>query len=233
MVFILYSMRSIWRTPGREVLRDVALVCLAVGVIGLSYGAIAVASGFPLWAPVLLGVLVVAASSEFLFIGIIAAGGSPIAAVLAGLLVNARHLPFGLAIPEVVGRAAGVGSSDTHLMNDARPLSLPWRRRTSPPSAPRTGFADSGSWCAGRSVLSLGGMAGSVIKDTDALGLDAMFPAVILALILPSLRDRKTRTAAFAGSALALIATPFLPAGAARPAGLGWHPPGDRACTRG
>ena len=37
--------------------------------------------------------------SEFLFVGIVAAGGNPIAAALAGMLVNARHLPYGLALP--------------------------------------------------------------------------------------------------------------------------------------
>lgn len=117
MVFIIIIVHSIWRTLDRSQLRDIALVCLAVGVIGLSYGAIAVTSGLPLWLPAVLALFVVAASSEFLFIGIIAAGGSPIAAVLAGLLVNARHVPFGLAMPDVLGhgwrRLLG-----THLMND-------------------------------------------------------------------------------------------------------------------
>src|SRR5437660_11661591 len=116
------SMGSIRRTLERSALRtpvlaDIALTCLAVLFIGLSYGAIAVASGFPLWVPAAQSVLVLAGASEFLFIGIVAAGGNPLAAALAGLLVNARHLPYGLALPEVTGRGwrrlAG-----THLMND-------------------------------------------------------------------------------------------------------------------
>jgi predicted branched-subunit amino acid permease len=40
-----------------------------------------------------------------------------------------------------------------------------------------------------------------------------MFPAVILALIVPALRDRATVRAALAGAAIALAAAPFLPAG--------------------
>ena len=36
---------------------------------------------------------------------------------------------------------------------------------------------------------------------------------MILALIVPDLRDRMTRRAALAGAAVALAATPFLPAG--------------------
>jgi predicted branched-subunit amino acid permease len=59
----------------------------------------------------------------------------------------------------------------------------------------------------------IGALIGSAVHDTSAFGLDAMFPAVILALIVPDLRDRMTRRAALAGAAVALAATPFLPAG--------------------
>ncbi|MGW4719307.1 AzlC family ABC transporter permease [Nocardia sp. NPDC004260] len=117
VMFTISYMRSIWRTLDRNALLGIGAVCLAVGVIGISYGATAVAAGFPVWLPVLLGCVVLAGSSEFLFLGIVAAGGNPIAAVLAGLLVNARHVPYGLSVPDAVGtgwrRSLGV-----HLMND-------------------------------------------------------------------------------------------------------------------
>ena len=111
-------MRSIWRTLDRRGLADIGLTCLAVFFIGLSYGAIAVASGFPLWVPAALSVLVLAGASEFLFIGIVAAGGSPIAAALAGLLVNSRHLPYGLALPPGVTGRGWRRLLGTHVMND-------------------------------------------------------------------------------------------------------------------
>src|ERR1700733_7956600 len=98
-------MSSIRRTLGGSVRRDSALTCLAVLFIGLSYGAIAVASGLPLWLPVVQSVLVVAGASDFLFLGNVAACPNPIAAALAGLLVNARPLPYGLALPpDITGR---------------------------------------------------------------------------------------------------------------------------------
>ncbi|WP_280456354.1 AzlC family ABC transporter permease, partial [Nocardia brasiliensis] len=110
-------MRSIWRTLGRDTCTGIAAVCLAVWVIGVSYGATAVTSGLPAWVPIALGCMVLAGGAEFLFIGIVAAGGSPVAAVLAGLVVNARHQPYGLTVPVVVGtgwrRMLGV-----HKMND-------------------------------------------------------------------------------------------------------------------
>ena len=75
-------------------------------------------------------------------------------------------------------------------------------------------------WACGLGVLLcwpagavLGALIGSVIGNTSALGLDAMFPAVILALIVPALRDRVTLRAALAGAIIALAATPFLPPG--------------------
>jgi 4-azaleucine resistance transporter AzlC len=193
------------------VLRDIALTCLAVFFIGLSYGAIAVASGFPAWVPAAQSVLVLAGASEFLFIGIIAAGGSPIAAALAGVLVNARHVPYSLALPDVTGRGWR-RLLGTHVMNDE---SVVFALSQDGPARQRAAY-----WACGLGVLIcwpggaiLGALIGSLIRDTNAFGLDAMFPAVILALIFPALRDRAILPAALAGAAIALAAAPFLPAG--------------------
>jgi 4-azaleucine resistance transporter AzlC len=211
-VFRIYSMRSIWRTLDRGVLADVGLTCLAVFFIGLSYGAIAVASGFPLWMPAAQSVLVLAGASEFLFVGIVAAGGSPFAAALAGMLVNARHVPYGLALPPGVTGRGGRRLLGTHVMNDESVVF-----GLAQPDLPRQRAA---YWACGLGVLIcwpggavLGGLIGSAVHDTSAFGLDAMFPAVILALIVKDLRDARTRRAALAGAAIALAATPFLPAG--------------------
>ncbi len=75
-------------------------------------------------------------------------------------------------------------------------------------------------WACGLGVLLcwpagavLGALIGSVIADTGAFGLDAMFPAVILALIVPALRERQLRRAALIGAVIALATTPFLPPG--------------------
>ncbi|HEY6312052.1 MAG TPA: AzlC family ABC transporter permease [Streptosporangiaceae bacterium] len=209
-------MGSIYRTLPGGVLRDIALTCLAVSFIGLSYGAIAVASGFPLWVPAAQSVLVLAGASEFLFIGIVAAGGSPIAAALAGVLVNARHVPYGLALPDITGPGVtGRGWRrilGSHVMNDE---SVAFALAQEDLPRKRAAY-----WACGLGVLIcwpggavLGALIGSFIKNTNAFGLDAMFPAVLLALIVPALRDKVTRRAAVLGAVIALAATPFLPAG--------------------
>src|SRR5580700_11345506 len=196
-------MSSIYRTLARGTLRDIALACLAVWFIGLSYGAIAVASGFPLWVPAAQSVLVL----------VVAAGGNPLAAAAAGLLVNARHLPYGLALPDgVTGPGATRRLLGSHVMNDESVVFA-----LAQEDLPRKRAA---YWTCGLGVLLcwpagavLGALIGSVIQNTSAFGLDAMFPAVILALIVPALRDRRLRRAAAIGAAIALAATPFLPAG--------------------
>ena len=87
-----------------DTIKAIFLVCLAVGVVGMSYGSLAMAYGFPLWVPFVLSITVLAGASEFMFIGIVASGGNPLAAAAAGLLVNARHIPFGVTVRDLVGK---------------------------------------------------------------------------------------------------------------------------------
>lgn len=204
-------MRSLYRTLGPDLLRAIALVCLADGLVGMSYGAVAVSDGLALWLPIVLAVFVLAGASELLFIGIVAAGGSPVTAAVAGLLVNARHLPFGLAVGDATGQGWRrlLGS---HVLNDE---SVVFALEAPDALRRRAAF-----WACGLGILACwplgataGALLGTVLGDTDALGLDAMFPAVILALVLPSLREPVTRRAALAGAVIALVSAPFLPAG--------------------
>lgn len=205
-------MRSIWRTLDRQLARDVALVCGAAALVGLSFGALTVSEGLPIWLPTLLSVVVFAGAAQFMFVGIIASGGNPVAALLAGLLVNARHLPFGFAVGDVVGTGRIQRALGSYLMIDesvafALAQSGGERRRVAYWACGAGMFV---SWNAG---VVVGALGATVVTETDALGLDAAFPAVLLALILPMLEDRTTRAAAAIGMVVAVAATPFVPAG--------------------
>ncbi|WP_428964380.1 AzlC family ABC transporter permease [Micromonospora fluostatini] len=208
-------MRTAERTvrvgPDRAVLRDVAAIGAAMVAVGASFGAMAVAAGLPLWAPVVMSILVYAGGAQFMAVGLVAAG-SPVAAVLAGLLLNARHLPFGLTLGGTMGGRLWQRLLGSHLMTDettaftlARPAG-PARRRAFWIAATLLFLA----WNLGTLI---GVLAGGALGDPAAFGLDAAFPAGLLALLLPSLRDRDTRRVALVGAALAVLTTPFLPAG--------------------
>ncbi len=195
----------------RALLRDAAAIAAAMIAIGASFGAITVAYGLPLWVPFLMSTVVFAGGAQFLAVGLLAAG-NPIAAVLAGLLLNARHLPFGLAVSSTIGTRWRDRLIGSHLMTDevvaftlAEPD--PERRRRTYWLIGVTLFT---SWNVGTAV---GVLLGGATGDPAALGLDAAFPAGLIALLLPSLRDRATRTVALSGAAIAVLLTPVLPAG--------------------
>lgn len=44
-----------------DTIKAIFLVCLAVGVVGMSYGSLAMAYGFPLWVPFVLSIFVLGA----------------------------------------------------------------------------------------------------------------------------------------------------------------------------
>ncbi len=243
-------MRIIWRTASPALLRDVGLVCLADAIVGVSFGATSVGGGLAWWVPVALSVLVFAGGSQIAAVGVVLAGGSPLAAVLAGAVLNTRLLPYGFAVADVVGSPdvagdAGVAGdaacwrarvaviaarllagrwlrqlAGTHVITDE---SVAFALRHSDPARRRSAF-----WACGvglfviwnLSVL-LGVALGSTVRDTNAFGLDATFPAVMLALALPTLTSRSIRIAAGAGAVIAVALTPVLPAGLPLLAALG------------
>lgn len=189
------------------------MVALSVGVIGVSYGVTAQSAGLPLWQILALAICVFGASSEFLFVGVLATGGSAVFAVLAGLLVNLRNAAYGLTAGGFLGRGwravlgAHLVNDETVAMASARPSGAQ-RRLT--------------FWISGVALLicwPLGALAGAllgqVVQDPETLGLDAAFPAVILAVVLPSLRDTRVIVAALAAALVAVGSAPWVPAGAA------------------
>jgi 4-azaleucine resistance transporter AzlC len=203
-------MRTISRTTDPALVRDVGALGLAAGAVGVSFGAIAVGGGVPVELAVAMSVLVFAGGAQFLAVGLLAAG-SPVAAVVAGLLLNARHLPFGLALGDTLGARWRHRLVGAHLMVDESVAFALARAGTD--ERRRAYWLTGGTlfvtWNLGTIV---GGLLGS-IGDPTTWGLDAAFPAGLLALLLPSLRDRRTRIVAMLGATIAVVTTPLLPAG--------------------
>ncbi len=238
-------MRLQWRTDllsDTPLVRDVALVCLADGIVGVSFGATAVAGGLPWWVPVAMSLLVFAGGSQFAAVGVVLAGGSPVAAVAAGAVLNTRLFPYGLAVSDVtsVDGSGGPGGSGARTRRWAARLagaqlvtdeSVAFALRHTDPARRKAAF-----WTCGAALFTvwnisvpLGVLAGSAMRNTAAFGLDATFPAVLLALALPTLTDGRTRVAAIGGAGAAVALTPLLPAGLPVLAALGglaalWRP---------
>jgi 4-azaleucine resistance transporter AzlC len=206
------DVRSLWRTLDRDTRRGITLVCLADALVGVSFGAITVGGGLALWVPVAMSLLVFAGGAQFAAVGVVLAGGTPLAGVATGLILNARHVPFGFAIGDVLDGRWWQRRLGAHIMIDE---SVAFTQRHTDQRRRRATF-----WAWGLSLfvvwnaaVVVGAVAGSALGDTDALGLDAAFPAVLLALILPAMSDTQTRLVGFTAAAIALLAAPVLPAG--------------------
>ncbi|WP_328359161.1 AzlC family ABC transporter permease [Streptomyces sp. NBC_00445] len=208
-------MRSLLRTPMMAPLvRDSALVWLASGVVGVSFGAVAVAGGLPVWVPVVMSLVVYAGSAQFSAVGVLLAGGGPFAAAATGLILNTRTAAFSLAVADVLGTRSRLARFlGAHLVTDE---TVAFTLAQPDPVRRRTAFWVNGlglfaAWNTG--VLA-GALAGSALGDTATYGLDAAFPAVLVALVLPTLRkDAGIRRAAVLGAVVALAVTPAVPAG--------------------
>jgi 4-azaleucine resistance transporter AzlC len=184
---------------------------LAVCLVGASFGAVATAAGLPAWAVIAMSALVFAGGAQFMAVGMLAAG-SPLAAVLGGLLLNARHLPFGLAVADALGSGWPRRLIGAHVLVDE---SVAFAMAETNPQRRRRAYWLTGSvlfvaWQLG----TVAGVAlGAAVGDPAVYGLDAAFPAALLALMLPSLRRADARRVALLAAALAVPASLVFPPG--------------------
>ena len=178
------------------------------GLIGLSFGVLARTNGLSLPMTCGMSLLVFAGGSQFLALATIASGGTPLAAVVGGIVLNARHLPYGLAVAPLLRGPLWQRALSSHIVLDES-TALALAQPT--PALRRLAFYACGcslfvAWNLGTLI---GAIAGGAIADPASLGLDAAFPASMLALLAPLLRRRDMRAAALAGATIALLATPF------------------------
>jgi 4-azaleucine resistance transporter AzlC len=198
------------RESFREGVRVGIPLAAASVLVGLSFGVLAEPVMGEV-APIVMSAIVFAGSAQFAATAVLADGGSAAAAIVAGILLNARFLPMGIAIARSVrggrlwralmGQAMidaswalanrGEGRFDVHYMLGATLVNYP-------------------AWVAGTAIGVFGGTA---IGNTDDLGLDAIFPAFFLGLLANELRGSLSVGATAIGAVVALALTPFTPAG--------------------
>lgn len=83
------------------------------GFLGMSYGILMSTSGFPFWMPLLISIVVFGGSLQFVMVTLLLSAYSPISAFLMALLIQARHLFYGVAMLE---KYKGMGLSKWYLI---------------------------------------------------------------------------------------------------------------------
>ncbi|GAB3497863.1 AzlC family ABC transporter permease [Nocardiopsis coralliicola] len=193
--------------------RDALGIGLAVGLSGAAFGTAAVAAGLTAAQASVLSLLAFTGASQFALIGVIAGGGELLAGALGALLLGARNTLYGLRLSDLLGWRGARRLIAAHGVIDET-TAVAVAQRT--PADARTAFAVSyavlfATWNA---TTLLGALATERVGDTDALGLDAVGPAIFLALLWPRLREgRAARLIAAGGAIAAVAAVPVLPPG--------------------
>ena len=201
--------------PGRRTYLDGVRAAAPIGVaafaFGVSFGVLARSAGMGRVAPLVMSLTTFAGSAQFAAASILGAGGGVVTAVVAAVLLNLRYGPIGLSAATtlrgpwwrraltaqlIVDESWAIaqrddGRLDRHLLVGAGLLLLV-------------------GWSAGTAV---GVFAGDLVADPEALGLDAAFPALFLALLWQQARERSRLLAALGGAAIAAVLLPFAGAG--------------------
>lgn len=180
-------------------------------MIGLSFGVFAVAAGASVLQACAFSALVFTGASQFAAVGVIASGGSPLAAVASGLLLGLRNAAYGFSVAPILPRSLPARAASSQLIIDeSTALALASEKEDAAQAFFAGGMSVFVFWNLGTLI---GALVGANLEDPATFGLDAAFPASLLALMGPRLRDRRALTTALVGAAIALATTPFLPAG--------------------
>lgn len=188
--------------------RDAIGIGLAVGAVGVSFGVLAVSAGLSVAQAIAMSLLVFTGASQFAVVGVLASGGSAVAALAPALLLGARNAVYGLLLAPILrGRFAAARAQ--LVIDESTAMAK------AHPEQPRAAFMATGLsvyvfWNLGTAI---GALAGGGIADPQALGLDAVFPAAFLALLAPQLRRRGAPAAAALGALIAVVLVPITPAG--------------------
>jgi 4-azaleucine resistance transporter AzlC len=199
------------RPKFRDGMRAGLVFAIPAFVLAVSFGVLARTLGWGLVAPVVFSAFVFSGSAQFAAADTLAAGGTALAAIVAAILVNARFAVMGVAVASSLR-----GGRLRRALEGQATVDASWAL------ANRGGGRFDRSMLIGATLpqyvawvggTTVGVLAGESI-DPDAIGLDVVFPAFFLGLLLEELRSGSAHVAAAAiaaGVAIALI--PITPPG--------------------
>ena len=189
-------------------------VLLGYLAIGIAFGLLLADAGYPAWLALVMSLFMYAGAAQFIAVGLFAAGATLVEAALITLVVNARHLAYGVSM---LKRFSGFGRLRPYLVfaltdeTFALLSSFPEGESSGIAEADRPLFMffvsalDQSYWVAGSMI---GAFLGSILPfKLD--GLDFALTALFVVLMVEqALRVR--RAAPFAISAVAALLASFL-----------------------
>jgi predicted branched-subunit amino acid permease len=162
-------------------------------------------------APIVMSITVFAGSAQFASLAVLSGGGSAFAAIIAGILLNLRFLPMGIALAPSVRAGPLVRALVGQAIVDASwAVANRGGGRFDPYVVVGATIPQYICWTAG---TVLGVLGADLLGDPLTFGLDALFPAFFLALLAPELRTRAGLRTAVGGVLIAFALLPWAPPG--------------------
>jgi predicted branched-subunit amino acid permease len=194
-----------------EGVRAGAPFAVAGGLLALSFGVVAKGAGLSPLAAIAMSAIVFAGSAQIAALGILGAGGGLGSAIGAAALMNSRFLPMGIVIgPSLPGGPVARALQGQTVVDASWALASDGQGGFDRHVLFGSSAVQYVAWVAGTIVGVLGG---SAIGDLETLGLDAVYPAFFLALLIAELRSARASRVAAAGALIALVLIPFTPPG--------------------
>ena len=174
-------------------------------VLGISYGVLMTASGFPFWMPMLTSLAIFAGSMEFVLINLLLGGFDLLQAFLMTLMINARHLFYGVSMLE---KYKGMGLKKLYLVFGLTDESFSVNCVTEPPEGVDRGWfalfvtlLDHCYWFLG---ATLGGIFGTILHFNTE-GLDFVMTAMFVVIYMEQWKKDDNHLSAILGVVLPVI----------------------------
>jgi 4-azaleucine resistance transporter AzlC len=186
-------------------------VFLGYMAIGIAFGLLLVDAGYPWWLSPLMGVLMYAGAGQYLSVGLFAAGAGLAEAVLVQLILNARHMAYGISLNKRINASGRFKYYLIYALSDETFALLSSLPEDEDKAGNRSSFMFLVAllvqiyWVAGSAI---GAVAGTLIPfNMEGIGfaLTALFIVLMIEQIL-----RLRRPAPFIISALAAVLASFL-----------------------
>jgi 4-azaleucine resistance transporter AzlC len=195
----------------RSGFREAVPFAVAGFTVAISFGISARAAGVPAAAAIAMSAFVYAGSAQFAAVAILAQGGSVAAAVLAAVMMNARYIAMGVAIgPSLKGGRARRSLEGQSVVDASWALANRGDGRFDRHTLFGSSAVQYCTWLTGTIV---GVVAGGILPDPEALGIDAVFPAFFLALLVNEMKDNEARAVAVGGAIVAVVLGLLAPPG--------------------
>jgi len=155
--------------------------------LGAAYGILAVEVGMPWWAAVMMSLVIYAGAGQFLAVALLAAGAGLMELAVATLMLNSRHLFYGLSL---LKRFQGAGWRKPYLIfaltDETYSLitTLPAERAGDQALAFRVSLLNQAWWVLG----SIAGVLAGTTLAFDSRGIEFALTALFIVLTLEQAR---------------------------------------------